>query len=44
LLLAGIGLKVLRFDDRQALMETNAVLEVIYAEVAQRLKEKPNPP
>jgi very-short-patch-repair endonuclease len=44
LLLAGIGLKVLRFDDRQVLMQTDAVLEVIYAEVARRLKEKPNPP
>jgi len=36
--LASIGLKVLRFDDRQALMETSAVLEVIYAEVVRRLK------
>jgi len=42
--LAGIGLKVLRFDDRQVLMETDAVLEVIYAEVARRLKENSNPP
>jgi very-short-patch-repair endonuclease len=38
--LADIDLKVLRFDDRQVLAETDAVLEVIYAEVAQRLKEK----
>ena len=42
--LAGIGLKVLRFDDRQVLLETDAVLEVIYAEVARRLKGNSNPP
>lgn len=36
--LATIGLKVLRFDDRQVLMETGAVLEVIYTEVARRLE------
>jgi len=35
--LAAIGLKVLRFDDRQVLMETDAVLEMIYAEMVQRL-------
>jgi very-short-patch-repair endonuclease len=42
--LAGIGLKVLRFDDRQVLMETEAVLEVIHAEVALRLGANSNPP
>ena len=42
-LLAGTGLKVLRFDDRQVLLETAAVLEVIYAEVVARLKSI-NPP
>lgn len=36
--LAAIGLKVLRFDDRQVLMEADAVLEVIYTEVARRLE------
>ena len=42
--LAGIGLKTLRFDDRQALMEAASVLEVIYVEVARRLHENSNPP
>ena len=42
--LAGVGLKVLRFDDRQVLMETEAVLEVIHAEVALRLGANSNPP
>lgn len=36
--LAVLGLKVLRFDDRQVLMEADAVLEVVYAEVVRRLK------
>jgi very-short-patch-repair endonuclease len=36
-LLASIGLKVLRFDDRQVLRECEAVLEVIYAEVVARV-------
>jgi very-short-patch-repair endonuclease len=31
------GLKVLRFDDRQILTETEAVLKVIYDEVVTRL-------
>jgi very-short-patch-repair endonuclease len=30
------GLKVLRFDDRQVLTETDAVLKVIYDEVVER--------
>ena len=42
-LLSQAGLKVLRFDDRQVLTETAAVLEVIYAEVEGRLKSL-NPP
>ena len=36
--LATMGLKVLRFDDRQALLETDAVVEVIWRVVAQRLR------
>ena len=42
--LASIGLKVLRFDDRQVLMETGAVLEAIYVEVMRGLEENSNPP
>ena len=33
-----LGIKVLRFDDRQVLTETEAVVTVIYAEVEARLK------
>ena len=33
-----LGIKVLRFDDRQALTETEAVMAVIYDEVEARLK------
>jgi very-short-patch-repair endonuclease len=33
-----LGIKVLRFDDRQVLLETESVVAVIYAEVAARLK------
>lgn len=40
--LVGMGLKVLRFDDMQVLRETAAVLEVIYAEVMQRLEQNSN--
>lgn len=36
--LAKIGIKVLRFDDRQVLLECEAVLEVIYVEVVERMK------
>ena len=39
--LAREGLKVLRFDDRQALTETEAVLKVIYDEVVARLAKTP---
>jgi very-short-patch-repair endonuclease len=35
--LARVGIKVLRFDDRQVLTETEAVLKVIYDEVVARL-------
>lgn len=38
--LAELGLKVLRFDNRQVLTETVAVLAVIYEEVSVRI----NPP
>ena len=33
-----LGIKVLRFDDRQLLTETDAVVAVIYEEVVARLK------
>jgi len=33
-----LGIKVLRFDDRQALTETEAVVAVIYDQVVARLK------
>jgi very-short-patch-repair endonuclease len=33
-----LGIKVLRFDDRQALTETEAVMTVIYDQVMARLK------
>jgi very-short-patch-repair endonuclease len=36
--LAKLGIKVLRFDDRQVLRETEAVVAVIYDEVMVRLK------
>jgi very-short-patch-repair endonuclease len=36
--LAKLGIKVLRFDDRQVLRETDAVAEVIHDEVIERLK------
>ncbi len=39
--LAREGLKVLRFDDRQVLTETDAVLRVIYDEVVARLAKSP---
>ena len=37
--LANIGIKVLRFDDRQALRECDAMLEVIHAEVVGRISK-----
>jgi len=42
--LAEQGLRVLRFDDRQVLLETDAVVEVIYEIVGQRMKLGENPP
>lgn len=36
--LAKLGTKVLRFDDRQVLRETEPVMAVIHAEVVARLK------
>jgi len=36
--LRGLGLKVLRFDNQQVLLETEAVVEVIYAVVGERIK------
>jgi len=36
--LGSAGLKVLRFDDRQMLTETEAVLKVIYDEVVARMR------
>ncbi len=36
--LAKLGIKVLRFDDREVLCETEAVVAVIYDEVIARLK------
>jgi very-short-patch-repair endonuclease len=36
-LLANQGLKVLRFDNRQVLLETDSVLEVIHSVVKERL-------
>ncbi len=35
--LHGVGLQVLRFDDRQALLETDAVVEAIWRAMAARL-------
>lgn len=36
--LRGLGLKVLRFHDRQVLLETDAVVEAIWREVVARLR------
>ncbi len=36
--LADIGLKVLRFDDRQVLLETDAVMDVIFQVVSERIR------
>ncbi|MGZ5052256.1 MAG: endonuclease domain-containing protein [Methylobacter sp.] len=35
--LAGLGLRVLRFDNRQVLLETDAVLEVINMIIKERM-------
>ena len=44
--LSGLGLKVLRFDSRVVLTETDAVMEVICKETEKRLGVEipPNPP
>lgn len=42
-LLAGLGLLVLRFNNRQVLLETDAVLAVINAVVDERTKSPPTP-
>jgi hypothetical protein len=44
--LVSIGLKVLRFDSREILKETDAVAEVIYRRMAAQINSKipPNPP
>lgn len=42
--LTGLGLRVLRFDNRQVLLETNAVLEVIDEIVKDRVRPNSNPP
>jgi very-short-patch-repair endonuclease len=39
--LTGSDLRVLRFDDRQILLETEAVLEVIDAAVKERVNQNP---
>ena len=40
-----LGLRVLRFDNRQVLLETDSVLEMIGRVVEERiLKLNPNPP
>lgn len=44
LALQALGLKVLRFDDRQALLETEAVLTVIWHEVSKRVVQNQIPP
>lgn len=36
--LVSIGLQVLRFDDRQVLLETEAVMDVIFRVVSERIK------
>ena len=41
--LSSLGLMVLRFDSRQALKETEAVLEVIYRTIRDRISQT-NPP
>ena len=41
--LAGMGLRVLRFDNRQVLLKTASVLEMIDGVVLERLKTPPPP-
>lgn len=43
--LTSVGLTVLRFNNREVLLETDAVVEIIYRSIAKRLKSKsPLPP
>jgi hypothetical protein len=44
--LAGLGLKVLRFNRRAVLTETDAVLEIIYQKIVDQMDSEipPNPP
>ena len=44
--LAELGLSVLRFNSRGVLTETDAVLEIIYRKISERIDKKipPNPP
>ena len=44
--LASLGLKVLRFDSREVLKESDAVLDVIYRTIVAQLRAEipPNPP
>ena len=44
--LASLGLKVLRFDSREVLKESDAVIEVIYRTIVAQLRAEipPNPP
>ena len=42
--LTELGLRVLRFDNRQVLLETDAVLEVIDEIVQGRVRTHSNPP
>ena len=41
--LSSLGLQVLRFDSRQVLQETDAVVDVIFRRMAERLNSE-NPP
>ena len=44
--LANLGLQVLRYNNRQVLLETDAVVEAIYCKMGERLNTEipPNPP
>ena len=41
--LASVGLRVLRFNSREVIKETDAVVEVIYRTMAQRINSEPPP-
>lgn len=42
--LTSVGLTVLRFNNREVLAETDAVIKIIYRSIAKRLKSKSPPP